>query len=237
MNACDKIASGSGHATGADDRPVTPVSDSVAPASAGPRGRSVEARLLLRLLARLGEPPLEFVLWTGERVSTGATEPVARLSIAKRATLLGILVDPQVCFGDAYSDGRITIEGDLVRMLETVYRAGAGSSRQPSTLRRVLDLLRRPRINSLAGSRNNIHHHYDIGNAFYSLWLGDTMAYTCAYYSTPSATLDEAQMAKMHYVCRKLRLNAGERSHRAESGLIRIALSLQRMSKMGRQRC
>ena len=177
MNTCDKtLASGPGDPTGADDRPVTPVADSVSPTLANPGGRSVEARLLLRLLARQGAPPLEFVLWTGERVSTGATEPVARVSIADRATLLGILVDPQVRFGDAYSDGRITIEGDLVRMLEAVYRASLGNPRPPSTLRRVLDLLHRPRINSLAGSRDNIHRHYDIGNAFYSLWLGNTMA-------------------------------------------------------------
>lgn len=229
MNACDKTAaSGPGHTTGVDDRPVAPVCDSVALASAKPRGRSVEARLLLRLLVHLGNPLLEFILWTGERVSTGATEPVARVSIANRATLFGILADPQVCFGDAYSDGRITIEGDLVRMLETVYRAGAGSPRQPSTRRRVLDVLRRPRINSLAGSRDNIHHHYDIGNAFYSLWLGNTMAYTCAYYPTPSATLDEAQMAKMHHVCRKLRLNAGESAVEAGCGWGTLALHMAR---------
>ena len=228
MNACDKIASGSGHTTGADARPVPPVCDSVVPASAGPSGRSVEARLLLRLLARLGDPQLEFVLWTGERVSTGASEPVARVSITNRATLFGILADPQVGFGDAYSDGRITIEGDLVRMLETVYRARGGSPRRLSALRRVLDLLHHPRSNSLAGSHDNIHHHYDIGNAFYSLWLGDTMAYTCAYYPTPSATLDEAQMAKMHHVCRKLRLNAGESVVEAGCGWGTLALHMAR---------
>ncbi len=228
MNARDEIASGSGHPVGADARPVTPVSGSVAPGSAGLRGRSVEARLLLRLLARLGDPPLEFVLWTGERVSTGGAEPVARVSIANRATLLGMVVDPQVCFGDGYSDGRITIEGDLVRMLEAIYRAGYGSPRRRSGLRRVLDRLHRPRRNSLSGSRDNIHHHYDIGNAFYSLWLGDTMAYTCAYYPTPSTTLDEAQMAKMHHVCRKLRLNAGESVVEAGCGWGTLALHMAR---------
>lgn len=229
MNACDKtLASEPDHTTGADDRPVTPGPDSITPASASPGGRSVEARLLLRLLERQGAPPLEFVLWTGERVSTGATEPVARVSIANRATLVGILGDPQVRFGDAYSDGRITIEGDLVRMLETIYRASLGSPRQPSTFRRVLDLLHRPRVNSLAGSRDNIHRHYDIGNAFYSLWLGNTMAYTCAYYPTPSATLDEAQTAKMHHVCRKLRLNAGESVVEAGCGWGTLALHMAR---------
>ncbi|HEY6923449.1 MAG TPA: cyclopropane-fatty-acyl-phospholipid synthase family protein [Steroidobacteraceae bacterium] len=229
VNACDKtLASGLRHTTGTDDRPVTPVSDSIAPASGRPRGRSVEARLLSRLLARQGQPPLEFVLWTGERVSAGVTDPVARVNIANRATLFGILADPQVGFGDAYSDGRITVEGDLVRMLETVYRAAEGNSRQSATLRRVLELLHRPRVNSLVGSRDNIHHHYDIGNAFYSLWLGSTMAYTCAYYPSPFATLDEAQMAKMHHVCRKLRLNGGESVVEAGCGWGTLALHMAR---------
>jgi cyclopropane-fatty-acyl-phospholipid synthase len=93
---------------------------------------------------------------------------------------------------------------------------------------RTLDLLHRPHSNSLVGSRNNIHHHYDIGNAFYALWLGDTMAYTCAYYSTPSATLDEAQTAKMHHVCRKLRLNAGESVVEAGCGWGTLALHMAR---------
>ena len=228
MNASDKtLASGTDHTTETKDRQLTPASHFAAPAPGKPEGRSFEARLLSRLLARQGEPPLEFVLWTGERVSMGVTEPVARVRIVDRATLFGILADPQIGFGDAYSDGRITIEGDLVRMLETIYRA-EGSSRPPSTMRRMLDLLHRPHSNSLVGSRDNIHHHYDIGNAFYALWLGDTMAYTCAYYPTPSATLDEAQTAKMHHVCRKLRLNPGESVVEAGCGWGTLALHMAR---------
>ena len=80
----------------------------------------------------------------------------------------------------------------------------------PGLLRRLAGLLHRPRTNTLQGSRDNIHHHYDIGNEFYRLWLGRTMAYTCAYYPSEDATLDEAQTAKMDHVCRKLRLKAGE---------------------------
>lgn len=172
-------------------------------------GRSVEGRLLVRLLEYLGNPPLEFTLWTGERIAPAGSQPVARVQVSSRATLLGILADPQVRFPDAYSEGRLEIEGDLVQLLETVYHAGRGGP-QPSTLQRLVEHLRRPHVNTLSGSRENIHHHYDISNEFYSLWLGETMAYTCAYYPTSTATLDEAQTAKMHHVCRKLRLRAGE---------------------------
>jgi cyclopropane-fatty-acyl-phospholipid synthase len=88
--------------------------------------------------------------------------------------------------------------------------------------------LHRPRLNTLAGSRDNIHHHYDIGNDFYSLWLGRTMAYTCAYYPTAASTLDEAQDAKMHHVCRKLRLRPGERVVEAGFGWGRLAVHMAR---------
>jgi cyclopropane-fatty-acyl-phospholipid synthase len=172
--------------------------------------RSVEGRLLGRLLDYLGNPPLEFVLlWTGERIAPVGTDIVAQVRVSNRATLLGILADVQMKFPDAYSEGRLQIEGDLVQLLETVYSAGR-SGPQPSAVRRLVEHLRRPHVNTLSGSRENIHRHYDIGNEFYSLWLGETMAYTCAYYPTPATTLDEAQRAKMDHVCRKLRLRSGE---------------------------
>jgi cyclopropane-fatty-acyl-phospholipid synthase len=192
-----------------------------------PRGRSPEGRLLSRLLDALGSPPLEFVLWTGEGVRpVVAAEPIARLRIGDRAALYGLLIDPQVSFGESYSMGRITVEGDLVQVLEAVYRAGTGGNARSSLLRRAVGLMRRKRVNTLHGSRDNIHHHYDIGNAFYSLWLGETMAYTCAYYPTPTATLDEAQVAKMDHVCRKLRLKPGESVVEAGCGWGSLAIHM-----------
>lgn len=56
-----------------------------------------------------------------------------------------------------------------------------------------------------------IHHHYDLSNEFYALFLDPLMVYTCAYYRTPDATLAEAQRDKLDLVCKKLRLQPGER--------------------------
>ena len=191
------------------------------------RRRSVEGRLLSRLLDFLGNPPLEFVLWTGERVLPAiAADPVASLRVGDRAALYGLLADPQVRFGESYSEGRITVEGDLVQVLETVYRAAGNGTRRFSVLRRAVELMHRRRVNTLHGSRDNIHHHYDIGNSFYELWLGKTMAYTCAYYPTPTAALDEAQVAKMDHVCRKLRLKAGESVVEAGCGWGSLAIHM-----------
>jgi cyclopropane-fatty-acyl-phospholipid synthase len=76
------------------------------------------------------------------------------------------------------------------------------------------------------GSRQNIRRHYDLGNDFYALWLGETMAYTCAYYPTAQATLEQAQVAKMDHVCRKLRLSAADSVVEAGCGWGSLALHI-----------
>jgi cyclopropane-fatty-acyl-phospholipid synthase len=200
------------------------------PALAEPRRarRSIEARLIERLLSHLGNPPIEFLLWNGERVSSSGAEMVHQLRIADRATLFMLFTDSQLGFGDAYSEGRISVEGDLVEFLETVYKSAPTSYGSASLLQRLVNRRRGARANTLAGSRENIHRHYDIGNDFYSLWLGRTMAYTCAYYPTPTATLDEAQVAKMHHVCRKLQLQPGQSVVEAGCGWGNLGLHMAR---------
>ena len=135
-------------------------------------------------------------------------DPVATVVIHNRAALFDLAWQPEIAFGDGYAAGHIDVDGDLVALLEELYRAKPDAD-EPlpvnAWLRRVLFP-----PNALDRSRHNIHHHYDIGNEFYSLWLGDTMAYTCAYYPTPDATLDVAQRAKFDHVCRKMQLRAGE---------------------------
>ena len=223
MNAFDESlapsserASGSGRAP-----PPEPVE------SAGP-GRSIDSWLLTRLRAVLGDPPVEFAVKERALVGPAAEPAVARVTFANRRTLMPILADPPLRFGDAYSEGSVAIDGDLASLLETVYRSGLAAAKSGSLLRRATGALRRPHKNTLAGSRDNIHHHYDIGNAFYSLWLGRTMAYTCAYYPTEDATLDQAQVAKMDHVCRKLRLKAGESVVEAGCGWGTLALHMAR---------
>jgi cyclopropane-fatty-acyl-phospholipid synthase len=198
------------------------------PPQAQTRDAAFDRWLLSRLYEHLGRPPVEFAVRGAARAGAQAPAAVARVTFESRATLLSILADPQLRFGDAYSEGRANIEGDVVELLETVYRAGRSSGRRDSLLRRAVSALHRPRRNSLSGSRDNIHHHYDIGNEFYALWLGNTMAYTCAYYPTPAATLDEAQIAKMHHVCRKLRLRPGESVVEAGCGWGTLALHMAR---------
>lgn len=56
-----------------------------------------------------------------------------------------------------------------------------------------------------------VRSHYDVGNDFYALWLDQRMVYSCAYFAEGVTDLDTAQIAKLEYICRKLRLKPGER--------------------------
>jgi cyclopropane-fatty-acyl-phospholipid synthase len=189
--------------------------------------RTFEGRLLRRLLSGLGNPPVEFQLWTGERVApAGAAAASIRIRIADRSTLLRVLRDPQVQFPDAYSNGKIEVEGDLVQLIALLYRGMASVEAKPTIGGRIARWFRGSQRNTLSGSRRNIHHHSDIGNEFYSLWLGETMAYTCAYYPNLAATLEQAQTAKMDHVCRKLQLQAGDSVVEAGCGWGSLALHM-----------
>jgi cyclopropane-fatty-acyl-phospholipid synthase len=198
-----------------------------APAATAKSRSSIEARLLRRLLVSLGDPPLEFhLVWSGERVVAPSVRATETVRIADRSTLRTLLRDPKLRFGDLYSTGQIEVDGDLVRLISTVFRSWRSASANNSIGARVAGWLRRPRRNTLAGSRDNIHSHYDLGNDFYSLWLGETMAYTCAYYPMPSASLDQAQTAKMDHICRKLRISAGDSVVEAGCGWGSLALHM-----------
>ncbi len=164
-------------------------------------------RSLLKAVRRaVGAAPISLALPHVE--NRPSASPIGTLRIADRATLAGLVMNPELVFGDAYSDGRIEVEGDLVRVLESIYP----SSRVLRNLRwrLISKWLAWVQANTRYGSTRNIHHHYDLPTEFYKLWLDELMVYTCAYFPNETATLEEAQEAKFDLVCRKLWLRPGE---------------------------
>lgn len=188
----------------------------VSPARTG-RVYELDRSLLRWLLEALGNPAIRFVLWNGEEVYLSSERPVARVHIRDRAALMKLSVNPELHFGETYSAGRVEVEGNFVQFLETMYRSLARVNARRVSPRRTRRLYR-PRVNSLRAARDNIHHHYDIGNDFYRLWLDAELQYSCAYFPHPDASLEAAQLAKMEYVCRKLYLKPGERVIEAGCG-------------------
>lgn len=168
-------------------------------------------RMVLRTLLRaLGDPPVRFVLWNGEEVAISRERPVARLLLRDARAVLHLAINPERHFGDLYAAGRIEVQGDMAEFLATVYRRARAYRPRGVVERLVRQTHRRRRPNTVIRSSDNVHHHYDIGNDFYRLWLDEHMAYTCAYFPRPDTDLESAQLAKMDHVCRKLRLRPGE---------------------------
>ncbi len=175
--------------------------------------------LLTQLASRVGNPRLRYALGAEE---SGAAQPVATVRFQDRRALLGLLIDPDVHFGDAYAEGRIEVEGDLLETVETTYRALEGRRAGPLSW---LSLLVR---HTPGRSRDNVHHHYDLGNDFYVEWLDRALLYTCAYFEAPGVSLEDAQVAKMDLVCRKLALRPGETVAEAGCGWGALARHMAR---------
>ena len=164
--------------------------------------------MLDRLRRLLGEVPIRLELWNGAGYDL-STEP-ARATVVVRSlgALLRLALDPARFFGDAYSAGEIEVRGSLTGGLEAVFERWP---QPPAPPRRASSGVERL-------ARRHAQQHYDLGNDFYRLWLDDEMLYTCAYFKSPSLTLKEAQRAKLDYVCRKLRLQPGDRVLEAGCG-------------------
>lgn len=173
--------------------------------------------ILKQIQAVVGEAPIRFRLWDGFELAP-TTRPLATIEFRNRKALFSWISDPQLNFGETYMSGAVEIHGDLEALLEVIYQ----HTRAP---RRWIPW---NRTNTPAASRHNVHCHYDLGNDFYRRWLDPELVYTCAYFPTPDATLDEAQRAKLDLVCRKLRLRAGERVVEAGCGWGALALHMAR---------
>jgi cyclopropane-fatty-acyl-phospholipid synthase len=191
---------------------VPTFSSESAPRASTPMDRWVASRIR----ASVPSARLRFVLWDGFELPYVGDAPVGTIVFRNRRALLGWVWNPDLNFGEAYMFGAVDLHGDLVAMLCEIYRA----------LRRT-----RPReqasskpVNDERSARENVHRHYDLGNDFYRLWLDREMLYTCAYFPSPDATLEHAQIAKMDRVCRKLNLKPGERVVEAGCGWGSLAL-------------
>jgi len=194
-------------------------------------GARVEKWLLRRILAAVGNPPLVFVLWNGDEVvaEPALSESAVRLHIHDRGTLWKILLDPFFQFPEAYANGKLDIDGDLERTMCLVARSAAQAPPAATRwLTHIEKLLHWGSRTTLAASQKNIHHHYDIGNDFYRLWLDENLLYTCAYFEDPGASLEAAQIAKMDHVCRKVVLQPGETVIEAGCGWGGFALHMAR---------
>lgn len=126
----------------------------------------------------------------------------------------------EVAFGGAVGAAEAYMQGfwscdeltNLVRIL-LINRHVLGEMDTGAAMlsRPLLKFAHRLNRNTRSGSRKNIAAHYDLGNEFYRLWLDRTMMYSSAIFERPDMELEDASVAKLDRICRKLRLGPGDR--------------------------
>ena len=206
----------------------TPAADSAPPPGHDPALTAVHA-LLDRLFGRAGDCDVDIHLWDGSvrRATTAARAPFA-LHICRRGALRRMLLPPsELSIAEAFVSGDVDISGDLERattlgdrIAARVQSPGDAGALLPLVLALPRDDARPDAVAGRhvrardAGRRSDapeIRFHYDVGNAFYALWLDPSMVYTCAYFERADVDLATAQTAKLELICRKLRLQPGQR--------------------------
>ena len=172
-----------------------------------------------------------FRVWDNVEHRVGSQSPAFTFVVRDPAVLRQLVIKRSpLLLADAYFRGRVDFEGDLYAALglKQHFKSMALSLRESAAL--LLDALRLPSrsppapgADALHGGRAFRHRHsrdsdreaiafhYDASNDFYRLWLDEQMVYSCAVFEAPSDTLEQAQCNKLDLVCRKLRLQPGER--------------------------
>jgi cyclopropane-fatty-acyl-phospholipid synthase len=109
--------------------------------------------------------------------------------------------------GETHSNNLVALFGYFIENKKTLHRAGRGKFR----VRSNDNAYHQSRTNTRDGSRANIAAHYDLGNAFYRLWLDASMTYSSALYTQPELSLEAAQQAKCDRILDALELAPGHR--------------------------
>ncbi|HEY9035089.1 MAG TPA: cyclopropane-fatty-acyl-phospholipid synthase family protein [Pseudomonadales bacterium] len=167
-------------------------------------------------LSRLSDGQLKLedhgsTCWFGE---TAAESPAAIVRIHDARFYREVLAGGSVGAAEAFMLGYwsspepVAVVQLMARNLQRLHDL---EKKMPWVSRIALSAFERVRANTRSGSRRNIAAHYDLGNAFFSLFLDREMMYSSAIYPTADATLEQASFFKRDHICQRLQLNADDR--------------------------
>ncbi|HEX6980961.1 MAG TPA: cyclopropane-fatty-acyl-phospholipid synthase family protein [Alphaproteobacteria bacterium] len=148
-----------------------------------------------------------------QHVFAGAAGPSITIRLHDAATARKIALNPRLHIGEAYMDGRLTIEdADIYSFLEFCALNSTTLDRNflLDFAYRIQILLRRfQQYNPVGRSRENVAHHYDLSGRLYELFLDTDRQYSCAYFTSNSDSLEIAQENKKRHIAAKLLLKPG----------------------------
>lgn len=187
--------------------------------------------MLLDLVAkRIHTGTLRLQESDGSVRTIGRGEPVAEVVLNRPGVLRRIMKNPDLELGESYMDGDWDAgEHGLLALFELIQRneeavtERLGFSGLLQRARHVFD-----EVNTAVRSRKNVHSHYDMDEDLFRGFLDEDMQYSCAYFSRPDMTLEEAQTAKREHIARKLLLKPGDKVLDIGCGWGGMALHLAR---------
>ena len=149
--------------------------------------------------------PLAIELWNGKRYQLSGETPVT-LRIPGAGALKYFIGADLAKLGEAYVEGHIDVEGPIREVLRAAeglsrFLGGDKKGRRPGLLN----------LHTRSRDAKAIQYHYDVSNEFYALFLDREMVYSCAYFKTGDEDIHTAQAQKLDHICRKLRLEPGDR--------------------------
>jgi len=154
--------------------------------------------------------------------------------LADRKVAFDILKNPRLGLGEAYMDGRLTIEDgtilDLLEMVTGANRWEDGGKGKLLAKGRLAELKAFFRRNDPRRARRNVAHHYDLSDELYDTFLDSDRQYSCAYYTDPGNSLEQAQADKKAHIAAKLHLKPGQRVLDVGCGWGGMALFLNRVA-------
>jgi len=138
----------------------------------------------------------------------GTGQPVS-VRFATRGAEWGILLDPELKFGESYMNGTFVVEQGSIADVLAIALGQCSDVPRWALPQALLRYLRRrlSQFNPRKRSRHNVAHHYDLDGQLYSLFLDADRQYSCGYFESPEQSLDDAQLAKKRHLAAKLLLN------------------------------
>jgi len=172
-----------------------------------------------------GKPPQTLGRGGGKHLTVRFTD---------RRVAFDIVRNPRLAFGETYMDGRLVIEdGTILDLMEMIVGSnrwedgGAGRKTMRRGKKRLARLFAR---NNFHRARRNVAHHYDLKDELYELFLDDDKQYSCAYFTDPKNSLEQAQVDKKAHIAAKLALEPGMRVLDIGCGWGGMALYLHRVA-------
>lgn len=167
---------------------------------------AMDKAIVKKFCKNLSDMPFTLKLWDGEEINYGEGDPKFKVIINEFPSKKELLADASIALGEAYMDGKIELEGNLQEIFESMMRRSESFLNESTLLKFVGKIA----SNSRSKSKSDIASHYDIGNDFYSIWLDETLSYSCGYFKNEDDSLYDAQMNKIHYILKKLNLEEGQ---------------------------